>query len=400
MSESGLTPVPVNPDVLAQQSAADRRQAAEQSLALAKRILGQAEVATALTGADGAPAAAELVAAREALECAPHLPSLAAALPAVDRALAACPPFAFQAVRAAKRAIQGCFSWHAQLQAAPRDQDSFIAAIREAFAGDVDEAIISELREAYCKGPALNTDDEAFRTHIQRAAERRGGPSLRHENDCDVPASSEQYTGASSPSYSATEPEPPLATVRCQQMSGELYADVLIRDCPHLRDVRRHLRALWGCSPGTNLSFLHEETPVMLYEESRAYANSPLSVVAGSHPSRRPLSLERENELDERGIWIGADGALLGDRNVVYIVDQRVERPSGPLITIDYFHGTNPKSGFAVFQYWCERELDDGGVEGEELDLTASQVISSRGWTVQALKKLQQKYRSRRFQRT
>lgn len=206
-------------------------------------------------------------------------------------------------------------------------------------------------------------------------------------------------TGASSPSNGATEPEPPLATVRCQRMSGE-RADVPIRDCPHLRDVRRHLRALWGCSPGTNLSFLHDETRVMLYEESRAYANSPLTVVTGSHPSRRPLSPKREFELHRRGIYIGADGGFLNDRNDVYIVDQQDERPSGPLIAIDYFHGTDPKSGFAVFQYWCERELDDGGVEGEELDLTASQVISSRGWTVQALKKLQQKYRSRRFQRT
>ena len=110
------------------------------------------------------------------------------------------------------------------------------------------------------------------------------------------------------------------------------------------------------------------------------------------------LSPKREFEFHRRGIYIGADGGFLNDRNDVYIVDQQDERPSGPLIAIDYFHGVHPEVGEAVFQYMSW--LDDDDMEGEELDLYASQVISSRSWTVKALVKLQRAYRSRRFQRT
>ena len=157
------------------EGAEQRRAAAEQSTALALRILNQTEAATALAGADGARATQELVAAREALERAPHRPSLAAALQAVSRALTACPQMTKQAVRAAERAVRDCFCWHTHV-AAPRNKHAFIAAARKAFGGELDDEERSRLLLAYSKGPALYTNHEAFRSNSQWTAERRGGP--------------------------------------------------------------------------------------------------------------------------------------------------------------------------------------------------------------------------------
>ena len=162
------------------EGAEQRRAAAEQSTALALRILNQTEAAAALAGADGARATQELVAAREALERAPHGPSLAAAVQAVSRALTACPqmpagPGPKQAVRAAERAVRDCFCWHTHV-AAPRNKHAFIAAARKAFGGELDDEELIQLERAYSKGPALCTNHEAFRSNSQWTAERRGGP--------------------------------------------------------------------------------------------------------------------------------------------------------------------------------------------------------------------------------
>ena len=162
------------------EGAEQRRAAAEQSTALALRILNQTEAATALAGADGARATQELVAAREALERAPHRPSLAAAVQAVSRALTACPQMPAgqgpkEAVRAADRAVRDCFCWHTHV-AAPRNKHAFIAAARKAFGGELDVEERSRLLLAYSKGPALYTNHEAFRSNSQWTAERRGGP--------------------------------------------------------------------------------------------------------------------------------------------------------------------------------------------------------------------------------
>ena len=162
------------------EGAEQRRAAAEQSTALALRILNQTEAAAALAGADGARATQELVAAREALERAPHRPSLAAAVQAVSRALTACPQMSArqgpkEAVRAADRAVRDCFCWHTHV-AAPRNKHAFIAAARKAFGGKLDDEELIQLELAYSKGPALYTNHEAFRSNSQWAAERRGGP--------------------------------------------------------------------------------------------------------------------------------------------------------------------------------------------------------------------------------
>ena len=177
---SALEVTDMNAVITEIEGAEQRRAAAEQSTALALRILNQAEAATALAGAHGARATQELVAAREALERAPHRPSLAAAVQAVSRALTACPQMSArqgpkEAVRAADRAVRDCFCWHTHV-AAPRNKHAFIAAARKAFGGELDVEERSRLLLAYSKGPALYTNHEAFRSNSQWTAERRGGP--------------------------------------------------------------------------------------------------------------------------------------------------------------------------------------------------------------------------------
>ena len=172
---SALEVTDMNAVITEIEGAEQRRAAAEQSTALALRILNQTEAAAALAGADGARATQELVAAREALERAPHRPSLAAAVQAVSRALTACPQMTKQAVRAAERAVRDCFCWHTHV-AAPRNKHAFIAAARKAFGGKLDDEELIQLELAYSKGPALFTNHEAFRSNSQWTAERRGGP--------------------------------------------------------------------------------------------------------------------------------------------------------------------------------------------------------------------------------
>lgn len=135
----------------------DDQSPAEVSTKVARLNLGVAEAATSLAGIDGARATQDLMAAREALERSPHLPSLAAAFQAVCRAHTACPEVASKAVAAAARAMQDCLSWHVY-EAAPRDRNAFIAKARDAF-GDMEqevrESLLEKLLESYSKGPAL-----------------------------------------------------------------------------------------------------------------------------------------------------------------------------------------------------------------------------------------------------
>ena len=175
LSASALEVTVMNAVITEIEGAEQRRAAAEQSTALALRILDQTKAATSLAGADGARATQELVAAREALERAPHGPSLAAAVQAVSRALTACPQMTEQAVRAAQRAVRDCFCWHTHV-AAPRNRHAFIAAARKAFGGKLDDEELIQLELAYSKGPALFTNHEAFWSNSQWTAERRGGP--------------------------------------------------------------------------------------------------------------------------------------------------------------------------------------------------------------------------------
>ena len=92
--------------------------------------------------------------------------------------------------------------------------------------------------------------------------------------------------------------------------------------------------------------------------------------------SLRPLSLANERAFYERGIQIGADGSLVQDGDVVFLINAE----NFGLHKIDYFHGCNAWG--AVGQTF------------EEYDFAASEVISiKRSRTLHAIWTIQRRWR-------